>query len=1303
MTSTYDLALNVVGSGHERAVVATVHVGSRVAELLDALGAPGSTLFRFDRALSPAATLVEAGVMSGETLGLDAPIVVGWRQLGPELRIVGGIGAGLRKRVDGATVVIGRDAGADVVIPSQLVSRRHAELRWTGDGFTVRDLDSRRGVVVDGVSLAAGVAVALPAGTAVALADSVVTMVGVPDAGGLVRPAGPFHAAFIGGRFTPSQTPPQFSLPPSPVSGFGRRSFAPFVVPSAGAVALAAAAGGAPTPVALAATPAAMIVGLLAERGISARTTRRAARAHQSKVADEAQAVRGAASAFAMAARTRHPDPATLLSAAERRASLLWSSSIDAFRPRLGLTTHAGAVPVEADPADLARVDEARAAHLVPATVDFAGGPVALAGPEASLDALALWLVAQAAALLGPHEIDIVVVSDEPARWAWVAWLPHGGDACVLRADALPAMLPPRAAPHRLVVLDRPASTVWYDAAVTADTWQLWRVGRVDAVPSRVATIVSATGDASVRVETLGAPVEDVLGDIMLNGPATATDLALHLGALRSPLGAAITTPERVVVSDLIPSVTSSAATVRAWQHARDDLEVIVGTNEAGPVRVRLTGQNSHVLVAGTTGSGKTRLLETLAVGLASTYSPAALNLLVIDFKGGNELAGIARLPHCVGLVSDRDMSEVDRVLAALTREIARRDEVFGAAGATDLSDYSAKTGRGLPRLVVIADEFGQFRRDDALGQRVGTLLRIAAQGRSKGLHLVLATQSPSTDVTAEIRQNVGVRMCLRVAEAAESVAVLGVPDAARLTQPGRVMVSVDNEMQVAQVALSRAAVSMRDRDAVVVRDLTDAALAPRTEPTAPDSSLFDAIIDSLTEASATNGSSPMPLLGPPLPEHLARRDLRGADRSWSVGGFVIGQRDRPGVVDAAPLTFDPSRDGAITFIGGARSGRTHSLLALAEAVRDQSDEAKPVALHAIDWSGGLSVLEGARCDAGLVRRGDFEHLRRLVRWLASDGVPGVSRLVLVDRLDSLVRDLRDLDGGAFAAEFLDVLQSGPRRDVFVAVTIEPAALLAGPAALAGRRVVLSIDDASVAVAAGLPRRTSASPGRGVVLPEGDDVQIASAAAPSPGAASGAAVGALPTRVLRAEMPSVMGERIVIGVGGGTTLGPIVVDLDELGPLVAVIGRAGSGRSTALDTIAATYAGARQVVRISRSQPSDWTPAAPPSLVIVDDASRAAATHPWMASADLGDELEARGHVLIAAFEQSDLTTLGYAHWLMRRPCPGLLLALDATADRVIAGERLGFHAPAELRAGPAGRGWWCGRGRATAVQVATN
>ncbi|MEY2398408.1 MAG: segregation ATPase FtsK/SpoIIIE, family [Actinomycetota bacterium] len=1303
MTATYDIALLLVAAnGQQRPVVATVGERARVADLLEAIDSSSATLFLHDRALPRDALLVEAGVVAGETLGLDAPVVVPWRQLGPELRVIGGVGAGYRMRVNGAAVVVGRDRGADVVLASNLVSRRHATFRWTGDGFTVKDLDSRHGVVVDGVRTERGGSVSLPAYAAVVLGDSVITMAPTAPAGRCASGATPFHQPFVGGRLDPVARPDPITVPAASNAG-ARRSFAPFVVPSAGAVALAAAAGGAPTPVALAATPAAMIVGLLAERGVAARSARRVEHEHDTVVAEEERAVRAAAGAYAAAARSVRPDPAALLSACERHAPIVWSSRAASFVPRVGLYTEPDAVQLDAEKPDAARLAAARAAHCVPAGVDFAAGPVVIDGPDEVLDALTVWLVAQTVALVGPHELDVVVVTDYPARWAWTAWLPHTrGTVAVLNGAASPAALPGPAAPLRLLVLDGPTSTAWYQPTSAPNAWQLWRVRRPGAAPAHAATVVTATGETSGRIDSSTGTIANVRLDALGAPDAFASELALHLSRLHSPLAAGTATTDEVALSELMPSITRASELVPQWQSAANELEVVVGRNDVGPLRVALRGQNSHVLVAGTTGSGKTRLLETLGVSVAAAHSPAHLNLLVIDFKGGNELSAIASLPHCVGLVSDRDMAEVDRALAALTRELARRDELFASAGATDLDDYTTKTGAVLARLLVIADEFGQFRRDDPLGQRVNTLLRIAAQGRSKGLHLVLATQSPSVDVTPEIRQNVGVRMCLRVAEAAESVAVLGVPDAAALTQPGRVIIAVDNDLTVGQVALAGAP-GNGPSDRVIVRDLFDAATRRHDAEHETRAPLLPAIAEAMRAATNAAGAFARPLLRPPLRDRVDRRDLAGAKRSWTAAGFVIGERDRPGASDAAPLTFDPARDGAITFVGGPRSGRTEALLSLAEAARDQSDGAHPVAVHAIDWAGGLAVLNGADGDAGVVRRGDTEHLRRVVRWLATDGIDGVTRLVLVDGLDALFRDLREIDGGAFASFVADVLQNGPRRRVHVAATVDAGALLTGGALLAGRRVVLPVDDAALALASGLPPRRVRLPGRAIVMPDGDEVHIGLAGQPARGRRAAGSIAPMPARVRVDDLPAGAAEHFVLGVGGDAALEPVAVDLDAFGPVAAVIGRAGSGRSTALETIAATYTGTRTIVRIGRNHATDWTPAAgAPALVLVDDAARAAASHAWLHASDIPEQLEAAGHVLVAAFEQCDLTGLGYSHWLMRRPVPGLLLSLDATADRVIAGERLGFHPPTDLRTGPPGRGWWCRRGHSTSVQVAT-
>ncbi|MEY2473535.1 MAG: segregation ATPase FtsK/SpoIIIE, family [Actinomycetota bacterium] len=1269
--TVFDVALMVVTDEGERPVVATVSDTTLVADLAAAAGGSRSTtLARLGERLDPSSTLGAAGVCAGDTLRLGDPLVGDWKRLGPELRVIGGVDAGKRRRINEGTFVVGRDPGADFVLSSMSASRRHAELRWGGGELVVRDLGSRHGTYIDGHRLGADESRTVAPYTAIHIGDSVVTVAAGAEPPPFVD-RGNYRVA------APETT--------------ARRSYAPFVVPSAGALAFAAAASGAPAPVTLVATPAALLAGLGVDRVLSQRAQRRAESAHAADVAAIAADVRAEAAAVARAARAQFADPAALLGSAERRSASLWSHGADDLILRIGLASQPDAVAVEADDADRRAIGDAGAAYLVPLTVTCDGSPVAVVGPEPFLDDLFTWLVAQATAALSPDDMEVLVVSDDLDRWAWTALLPHARSRVVVASNAVSSGLPTAERPRRLVVLDRvrAVDVSSHDIVLSRHETNAGRFG--DGV------VVRSTSPAHVAV-AVGDRVPGVaLADLPFDATGFALSLALHLASLGGQRNGRSALPTRVRLPEILPAVTDAAAIARGWRRASDPLVAVVGADEHSPVAVTLEGAASHVLVAGTTGAGKTRLLETLALGLASNYAPSALNLMTIDFKGGNELAGLSRLPHCVGAVSDRDPVEVDRAIAAIGRELARRDDAFAAARATDRDDYVAKTGLPMPHLVVIADEFGQFRREDGTGTRVAALLRIAAQGRSKGVHLVLATQSPSIDVNADIRQNVGVRLCLRVAEPAESVAVLGTTDAMALAHPGRVVISDSDRARVAQVALSRGPVVINDSSAqaVVVRDLIDVA-AGRAAPTPSlPTELFDAVVDAITIAARTEGITTTPLLGPPLPPRIERSALIGASARWTAAGFVLAARDRPGVADAAPVSFEPHRDGSLTIVGGPRSGRTTTLLSLAEAVRRQRDPQQPVVVHAVDWGGGLDVLAGADADAGVVAYRDFDHLRRTLAWLKGDGVAGTTRLVLVDRYDVLLRDVRDVDA-ALATELADVLQSGPRRKVFAAVTVDPMSLVGGAGQLGGMRLVLPVDDPSIATAAGLPRRSFALPGRAIALPDGDDAQIGVPGLPArAGAPVDGLVAPMPRTVAASALGEVAGERALLGIGGEDLVGPVVVDLERVGPCFVVIGRSGSGRSTALAALARTYAGSRRVVHADRS--SSFTVADPPSFVLIDDAAGAT----WLNDPELPNSLRAGGHVLVAAFDQADLQSLGYGHWLLRRPCPGLLLALDATSDRIVAGERVGFHPPAELRAGPPGRGWWCERGRGIPVQVA--
>ena len=94
-----------------------------------------------------------------------------------------------------------------------------------------------------------------------------------------------------------------------------------------------------------------------------------------------------------------------------------------------------------------------------------------------------------------------------------------------------------------------------------------------------------------------------------------------------------------------------------------------------------LATDGPHVLVAGTTGVGKSELLRTLLVGLAAGAPPAAMNFLLIDFKGGSVFDRLAELPHTVGVVTDLSPEEARRTLRSLEAELRARERVLRAVG----------------------------------------------------------------------------------------------------------------------------------------------------------------------------------------------------------------------------------------------------------------------------------------------------------------------------------------------------------------------------------------------------------------------------------------------------------------------------------------------------------------------------------------------------------------------------------------------------------------------------------------------
>src|SRR6202012_5647214 len=206
-----------------------------------------------------------------------------------------------------------------------------------------------------------------------------------------------------------------------------------------------------------------------------------------------------------------------------------------------------------------------------------------------------------------------------------------------------------------------------------------------------------------------------------------------------------------------------------------------------------------HGLIAGTTGSGKSELLQTLVASLAVANRPEAMTFGLVDYKGGSAFKDCVQLPHTVGMVTDLDAHLVERALVSLSAELTRREHTLAAADAKDIEDYTLKQERAgqpsqprpsrlepLPRLLIVIDEFASMVRD--LPDFVTGLVNIAQRGRSLGIHLILATQRPTGAVSADIRANTNLRIALRVTDASESADVIEAPEAAHISPspPGR-------------------------------------------------------------------------------------------------------------------------------------------------------------------------------------------------------------------------------------------------------------------------------------------------------------------------------------------------------------------------------------------------------------------------------------------------------------------------------------------------------------------------------------
>ncbi|MEW6649334.1 MAG: DNA translocase FtsK [Chloroflexota bacterium] len=272
---------------------------------------------------------------------------------------------------------------------------------------------------------------------------------------------------------------------------------------------------------------------------------------------------------------------------------------------------------------------------------------------------------------------------------------------------------------------------------------------------------------------------------------ALSRDLALALAAERLRIEAPV--PGHSYVGIEVPNSSTTLVRLRSilesseFQQLASPLALALGRDVSAQPVVADLARMPHLLVAGTTGSGKSVCLAAIITCLVVNNSPVTLRLAVLDPKMV-ELVRFSGLPHLLGKVE----TEIERMLAVLRWalvEMEQRYRLFESSGARDLQAYNRKLEkRGiqpLPRIVVLIDELADLMMS-APDQTEHSLVRLAQMARATGIHLVIATQRPSTDVvTGLIKANFPARIAFSVASSVDSRVILDTTGAETLLGRG--------------------------------------------------------------------------------------------------------------------------------------------------------------------------------------------------------------------------------------------------------------------------------------------------------------------------------------------------------------------------------------------------------------------------------------------------------------------------------------------------------------------------------------
>ncbi|QUR66478.1 type VII secretion protein EccCa [Mycobacterium spongiae] len=862
----------------------------------------------------------------------------------------------------------------------------------------------------------------------------------------------------------------------------------------------------------------------------------------------------------------------------------------------------------------------------VPITIRLQAGPITIDGEVERVRGLLRAMICGLAVSHPPDELLISgVVSDRNrVHWDWLKWLPHNQHPRVTDGAGPARMVYPNPQEARSAL----AGAALPHLVVIVDSDQ-----PVDVGLSHATTLeVGAGGDGMPALLRYRGERETLVRPDHLDSAAALT-CARRLAPYRVGDGG---WDSRSVVrqgwAQLIGIDDFAAFDPKTlWQDEKnqDHLRVPIGTRLDGePVELNIKepaqgGIGPHGLCVGATGSGKSELLRTVALGMMARNSPEVLNLLLVDFKGGATFLDFVSAPHVSAVITNLsdEAPLVARMRDALAGEINRRQQLLRSAGnfvslaAYDRARRAGAALAALPTLFIVVDEFSEL-----LSQHpdfADMFVAIGRLGRSLGMHLLLASQRLDDGRLRGLEAHLSYRIGLKTLSASESRTVVGTHDAYELPNtPGAgYLRSPTDELTRFHTALVSEPLRLAGDTAshppltASVRPFATSVVGSITnrELVESDGAGLLTVLHMVLERLSGHGPAAhqvwLPPLGAPPTLESLLQDADPARGEWAV---PIGVVDRPFEQSRTPLTVDVSgAAGNVAVVGAPQAGKSTALCTLIMALAGTHGP-HHAQFYCLDFGGGgLSSVRGLPHVGAVANRADRQLVCRMVAECESI-VRSRESFFREHGIDSVVTYRRDRAHGCpgsygepFGDVFLVIDGWTSLRQEFEAAA-ESITALAGQGLSFGVHVVLSASrwadigpslkdqlGTRIELRLGDPADSELdrkrarqvpcdAPGRGlsrdgkqmlIALPRLDGVDPRR----RPGDSVAPPIPLLPERVdyatLIDRVGTELGRRILLGIGE-SRLQPVTVDFKRQ-PHLLIVGDNECGKTAALRTLCA--------------------------------------------------------------------------------------------------------------------------------------